>query len=456
MRVQGTAFAAHPLPVRTPANPATIIGKDTHLAYAALLLYVAILFIRPQEWVSAIKGLHILDAVVGLALITWLGHLVHSKWRFRDAPQNWLMLGLFLAALMSHVRHTYLAALIETFQDFGKVVLLYFLIATLADSVRRVRTVIFVMVVGCLFMAIHGILQAHTGVGFGGALPIVRGDVVRVRAFGIFHDPNDLSLMLVTVMPFLLSRIFDRESSLAARFASAGAIMPMLYCVYLTNSRGGWLALAVMAMAYAYLYLPYKKIGLALAPLAFAALIALGPSRMDTISTDEPAAWNRIIAWGYGNRMLKRWPVFGAGKGRFMEFSEAGRVAHNSFVHCWGELGLFGYFFWLGLIVASLKDGRALSKIAAEEADQREMARLGKAGIAALVGFLSAAFFLSRTYIVPLYLLFALVAALRGVYERDVGPLGSGFVLRDSKYVLAAELASIPALYVLIRAINLF
>lgn len=421
------------------------------MAYAVLLLYVAILFIRPQEWVSAIRGWPLLDVVAGVALVTWLGSLRHGRWRFRDAPQNWLMLGLFLATLMSHVRHTYFAALVETFQDFGKVVLVYFLIASLVTSVRRAKVVILVMVIGCLFMSFHGILQAHTGTGFGGHVPIVRGDIVRVRWLGMFHDPNDLSLMLVAILPFLFSKVLDRNSALPARALGMGAAVPMLYCIYLTNSRGGWVALAAMVMAFLYVHLLSKKVAIAMALAACVPVIALGPSRMGTIDVHEAATYNRFMAWGDGNRMLKRWPVFGAGKGRFTEFSDERMVAHNSFVHCWAELGLFGYFFWLGLVIASLKDGWALSKMTSEEAEARELSRLGKAALTGLVGFLVAALFLSRTYIVPLYLLFALFAALRSIHERDFGVLESGFVAGHSKYVFAAELASIPALYVMIR-----
>ena len=425
------------------------------MAYAALLLYVAILFVRPQEWVTAIYGWPVLDVVVGVALVSWVGSLSRRNWRLRDAPQNWLMLGLFIAALMSHVRHTFLAMFIETFQDFGKIVLLYFLIVTLVDSVSRTRTVIALMILGCLFMAAHGILQWHTGAGFGGAPPIetqgAEGTITRVVAFGMFHDPNDLALMLVAVLPFLFSTVMSADAAGPRRVLSLGATVPILYCIYLTNSRGGWLALGVMAVAYSGLHLRNKKIAVALAVVCFAAIVALGPSRMRNVSMDDPAARERVMAWGEGNAMLKQWPIFGAGKGRFAEFADESRVAHNSFVHCWAELGLFGYFFWVGMIVASLKDGRALGRISSEEPEAREIARLAKAAMASLVGFLAAAFFLSRTYIMPLYLLFALFACLRAIHERNYGPLESGFVMRQWRYVLAAEMLSIPALYVMMK-----
>ncbi len=425
------------------------------MAYTALLVYTAVLFIRPQEWLAWMQGFPVLDVVVGVAAVAWVAGAAARKWHPGDAPQNLLMLGLLLAVVMSHVRHTYFAATVASFQTFGKVALLYLLVASLISSVRRARVLILVMVLGCLVMSAHGIMQARTGVGFGGAMPVVRDDMVRVRGFGIFHDPNDLSLMLVTILPFLFGAVLRRGQRAAVRVLSLAATVPIVYCIYLTNSRGGWLALGVMTLVYAVVNFRSRKVGVAVAAVALVALVALGPSRIGSITAEEGAARGRIIAWGQGNYMLKRWPLFGAGHGRFMEFSEPGLVAHNSFVHCWAELGLFGYFFWLGLVMATLKDGWALANAGAgEDEEAQQLARMGGAAVPALVGFLSAGFFLSRTYLLPLYIMFSLVAALRTIYEGDERELPRAFRLSDSKYVLAAELASVPALYLLIRLIG--
>ena len=206
-----------------------------------------------------------------------------------------------------------------------------------------------------------------------------------------------------------------------------------------------------MAVAYAYLSLRNKKVGIALAAVALMAMVAMGPSRIGTITAEEGAARGRLMAWGFGNRMLKQWPIFGAGQGRFAEFSDDGRAAHNSFLACWAELGLFGYFFWLGLAMRTMDDARALIRAASEEPEAGELKGLAAAGPAEVSGLFAASVFLSRTYHLPLYLLFALVEAMRQLYERDFGELQSAFVSRDCRYVLAAEFVSIPALYVLIR-----
>jgi O-antigen ligase len=151
--------------------------------------------------------------------------------------------------------------------------------------------------------------------------------------------------------------------------------------------------------------------------------------------------------------MLKQSPIFGIGKNRFAEYSESGKVAHNSYVHCYAELGLFGYFFWLGLLYASLKDGRALGKLTPSESDPdpAEIARLSKVLLTALIGYLVSALFLSRTYTPLLFILIGMFAALRMMRQRAAGPLPDAFTRRDCKWVLLLELASIPFFYVMIR-----
>jgi hypothetical protein len=108
------------------------------------------------------------------------------------------------------------------------------------------------------------------------------------------------------------------------------------------------------------------------------------------------------------------------------------------------------------MVLASLKDGRALGRLgaAAEDEEKRELSQMGKAVNASLIGFLAAAFFLSRAFVEPLYVLFAVVAAGRDIHERDRGPLERAYVPRNARHVLVLELASIPALYVVIRLMN--
>ena len=51
--------------------------------------------------------------------------------------------------------------------------------------------------------------------------------------------------------------------------------------------------------------------------------------------------------WYAGLVEMKRFPLFGIGAGMYPDFVD-GRVAHNSFVHAFVELGIFGGVIFLG------------------------------------------------------------------------------------------------------------
>jgi O-antigen ligase len=474
------------------------------LAFLLLLVYTAILMVRPQEWVEAMYAWPILKVVIFATCLAWLPTLTSGRWKFSAAPQNWLMLSFFAATLMSHASHFYFWAFKDAFEDVGKTVLVYFLVVSLTNSLTRMKVLVWVIIIGCLTMSAHGILQMTTGVGFGGLAPMQDHDLTRVRAFGIFSDPNDLALMLVMMLPFLFTIVITKGGSIAKRLACLGLTVPMFYCIYLANSRGGWLALAVTTVVFIFVNLG-RKAGIVLAAMALGGLIALGPSRTGGMQSDR----GRLGAWADGNSMLKSSPIFGVGIHRFEDFSERSIAAHNSLVQCYAELGLFGYFFWLALIVATLKDARAMARLAPGKAESPgpsertfarapwknaarershagfstfspaasprstvqgspaaeavtperhfprnpEYARLGKSILCAMAGFLVAGFFLSRAYIQPLYILIAMTAALRTTYCAESEPLESFFRKRDLKYVLLVEFLSIPVIYVLVRTL---
>jgi len=114
--------------------------------------------------------------------------------------------------------------------------------------------------------------------------------------------------------------------------------------------------------------------------------------------------------------MLASRPIFGVGYGQFTDHNPL--TAHNSFVLCFSETGLVGYFLWLGLIVLVTK--QLQRAVALTEYGP------GEPGLAAplrnaMAGFLTCAFFLSRSYQPGLYILLSL--AISAAYcERSAVP----------------------------------
>src|SRR5262249_39066252 len=117
-------------------------------------------------------------------------------------------------------------------------------------------------------------------------------------------------------------------------------------------SRGGFLALVGALLTYLYLRFGKARTVLLAAAVVPALLLVYG-GRQTGISAGAVTPQQRVGPWAHAVFFLRHSPLFGVGYNRFGEL--AGLVVHNSFLHCFTELGLiggglffgaFGYAFW--------------------------------------------------------------------------------------------------------------
>jgi O-antigen ligase len=308
---------------------------------------------------------------------------------------------------------------------------------------RQFRGLVLLLICVVLVQAISGIVQMYTGVGLGGVTLLNDGGTLRIRGAGIFNDPNDLALTLITPVPLLVALATKEEAGLGRRTLIALSLVTILVALYFTNSRGGILALGASLIV-----LAYRRIGKWIATVAIVigvtAIVAFGPSRINEIQTDEESAQGRIVAWSEGLQMLKSQPVLGVGWSHFTDFHE--QVAHNSFVHIVAETGLVGGFFFVGLLYSyfmSLRVARAGPLESHTAIDWTEPL------IASGVGLFTGAVFLSRQYNPAFYTVVALgsaYAALRGAGAVFEGrPAGAS--LFDAARVAGLEVLAIVVVY---------
>lgn len=443
-----------------------------------MLIYVTVLYIRPQEWTGSplyawqAEGWGIMDILTILVCAAAVIKRVNEGGRVMRSATDWFVLGVFGAALWSQVVHFDTWMVRATFEEFGKVILLYFLIVNIVDS--RVKLKVFVVLIVSLtaFMAVHGVLQVHTGAGFGGQTPMLDQGQPRIMAYGIFEDPNDLGLTLVVAMPVLLMGI-TASHAMVVRLLSLGVLLLCGYGLYLTNSRGAMVALAVMAFVYF-----YKRFGKVLSVVLGTALlmgiIFYGPSRIQTMS-DDPSGSGRREVWSEGLQMLKARPplnaMFGVGWAMFIEHEDQGKTAHNSFLLAVTEMGVVGLFCFLGAFYVPLRDLHRLTLARPEEeageTDRKRLQRdqaLARALIASVMGFAVAAFFLSRTYNQVPYVLIAVCAALARLAKTEAAGepalpeageerLLYDFYRPDFYRLSLGTLATVPIIYVVCRVL---
>ncbi|VAX34852.1 hypothetical protein MNBD_UNCLBAC01-1094 [hydrothermal vent metagenome] len=400
------------------------------MSFITLLLYIFCTIIRPQDWMPEFHGIRLINYLsIATAVFLIFEKLGAKKNIFIKVPQNKLMLGFFFAILMSHVAHFYFAGLTMAFTKFSVTLILFFLLLNGLNTEKKFKIAIWFMVGLVFILVFQGIYQFKNGYGWAGQSILIQGHgsispTIRITWIGIFNDPNDLALMFVIASGIALAFSFSK-SNFILRLISLTILGYLFYGIYLTNSRGGLLAL--MTTIFFYFVKKTKKFilgGIIGGGLA-AGVFALGPSRLGLISTQEASANTRVNLWYEGVLMFKSSPLFGVGYRMFTD--QLPQTAHNSYILAAAELGFFGLFFWMALIYSSFK---GLSIIQNHDQQLRTYA----VGLqSSLVGFCTAAFFLSRTYVILPYILFAFSGALMFVAQQKNKNLDFRFNKKDIK-----------------------
>lgn len=381
--------------------------------FVGLINYLLFLYIRPQDYMSGMVGLPIMLMIGAGTMAMMVVHMAirDRAIRFVRAPQNLFVFWFMAAIAASHLATLYIPLFIEATTGFLSTVVMYLLISNLVTSPKRLKIVVNLIVVLTIVLALQGIVQYFTGAGFGGQ-ETYEG---RIQAVGIFSDPNDLALALVIVLPFVFLKLVEPAPT-GEKILALISMLILVYALYLTQSRGGLLAFGLL------MFLLFTRrfglaAGLAAGAVIMAAIFAFG-QRMSSISTEEASAYGRVQAWGLGIDLFETHPLFGVGAGEFTEYHF--RTAHNSFVLCAAELGMFGLYPWVMLFYISIKNNDFISKHMREGklidvAIYVDTVRYG------LMAFALAAYFLSRTYSELLFILAALSAAITHMFVMESG-----------------------------------
>lgn len=377
------------------------------------LLLNAVLLIRPEELYPGLAGLHLYQLVMGLCLLAAGPRLIDTLQprRLAERPVTLCVLGVWAASILSQLARGQVGLAMDFGAEFGKAIVYFLLLVSVIDTPARLRTFLGGLVVLVTVSSGVGLLQFHGVIDVAAIIPLERverggdGEVTvlkQLQSTGIYNDPNDLCLILVTGSLAALARAAVAEGW-AGRLLWGMPIALFGYAVILTSSRGGLLGLIVAVVVWAWGRLGWKR-ALPLALVLAPGLIFLAGGRQANISLGrDDTAHSRVALWSDGLVSMMRNPFTGIGAGEYAE--EVGQVAHNSFVHAYVELGLVGGGLYLAAFAAA-----AVGLYRSRPAEPL-LARLQPFVLAILVGYAGGTFSLSRNYVVPTYMVLGLADA---------------------------------------------
>ncbi len=401
-----------------------------------VVIYYSLYYLRPTEWVPGIIGTPLLKVLGGISLIyLFCGAISRRHPNIINGQTERMMFGFSGAIALSHLSHFYVGGAINSIIGFVPTLTGFFLTICLIDSRQRLRFFIILIIVLSTFLAYEGWLQFNTGFSHGGLAPIYEnitlpnGETLlapRIRWHGVFNDPNDLGLVLVLVVPFLLDML------LRCQFILPLLSLPLIsFAIYHTNSRGTVLA-GLVAIGSYFIFRYRSAYGAIAGGLIAVALFLLGPSRMSSVSATEGSAYGRIEAWHEAFQMFKANSFFGIGQGMFTDYHAL--TAHNSFVLVFAELGFVGLFFFTSIFYFPYhwlwgnffnKGNMLLSN---------EDIGLVSAAYAGLTGMIAAMFFISRSYIPLPFMMVALVSALSRLKDFNPQHANDHFLARSHHF----------------------
>lgn len=413
-----------------------------------LLAWLAVVLIRPQEYPALVDmALPILPVTLLAALAGW----VLSRERRPFNQPTYLLLAVFIVVgMFTMAVNGWIGGALVRFTQFLPALIVTVLFAQACHSPRNCIRVMVVVCLCAVVMTIHGIEQVELGQGWTG-MPTVQDG--RIQYVGIFSDPNDLAMVFVMAIPMALL-MSGRGGFLGLRrLFWWGVAVLLLYGVYLTDSRGAFLA--VMAMAAVWLWLRRGLVVAGTMAAAGMAVLMMLPTRMQELDAGESSAYGRIETWYDGIQMFVANPVFGVGVGNFTDHTWL--TAHNSFVLVLAETGIVGYTVWLALVgycflmpLMVLRLPATMDEPVYQDAWSKER-RLAMTLLIMQVGFYSCAFFLSRSYVILLYVMLGLVTGWYAGAQDRWGGLPRFRVSSDWFKWCVASLASAVGLWLTVK-----
>ena len=403
------------------------VAKRGHLVtYVGLLLFTAFVFFRPYELFNAP---FLIDGAQVLAVLTLLAYFpsqLSAEGNLTARPREVnLALLLLAAALLSVPTAISPGEAWWNFVDFLKVILIFIVAVNVTRTEWRLRGLLMLAMAASLVLSFSAFNDYRLGrLDFGGA---------RVRGMigGLFDNPNDLALHLVTMVPLAVGLAFARRGGLTkvvyllcAALFTAGVVVSF--------SRGGFLGLVACVCVLAWkLGRRHRFLVVALMATSLLIFIAAAPGdyggRLASIFGGDvtgSATVRQELFWR-SVMVALRYPLTGVGLGCFYHRGGRDQVSHNAYTQVASEMGMAALVVYVLFMVATIRRLRRIERETLETKDRASFYYLAVGMQASLVGYMVCSFFASVAHLWYVYYLVAYSVCLRRLYALKYGEPGA-------------------------------
>nr|MDQ3804355.1 O-antigen ligase family protein [Acidobacteriota bacterium] len=409
-----------------PPRPEVWSARRAHFAsYVGLFLFTAFVFFRPYELFSLPllrEGAQVL-AIFTLAVYFPSQLAAENSLTARPREVNFALL-LLLTALLSIPMAISPGEAWGNFVEFLKVILMFVVMVNVVRTEGRLRGLFLLVMAASILLSYSAFVDFRSGrLAYG-------GQRVKGMLGGLFDNPNDLALHLVTMAPLAVGLAFARRGVLAkALYACCAALF--VAGVVVSFSRGGFLGLVAASAVLAWkLGRKNRFVVMTLGAVALTVFIAAAPGgyggRLTSMfggdatgsaSARQGLFWRSVL-------VALRYPLFGVGLGNFYYKAQHDQTSHNAYTQVAAEMGMAALAFYVMFMVSSLKRLREIERESLAAKDRAAFYYLAIGLQGSLVGYMVSSFFASVAHLWYVYYLVGYAVCLRRIYalKYGVGP----------------------------------
>lgn len=398
---------------QTKSSPAeTWISKRGHaVSYAGIFVFTFLVYFRPYELFPSLSWLSKSAFVVAmLTLIAFIPTQLGLENRITAKPREVkLAIALLVTGLLSVPLAMEPGRAFESLIEYLKVIVIFIVMVNVVRTEKRLRALILmVLLVSCVLSmaALNDYARGNLA---------LEGRRIAGLIGGLFSNPNDLALHLVTMIPISLTLALGARGILK-KVAYAASSMLLMAGLVATFSRGGFLGfVCVMAFLVWKLARRNRLLLGAVALTIILATIALAPSayRSRITTTSDDSAVARTDDLKRSILVAAHHPIFGVGMDNYSIYSNLNKATHNAYTQVAAEMGVVAFLIYIGFLITPF---RRLSEIeqAGLAVKRKPLSYYLAVGLqGSLVGYMVVSFFASVAYQWYVYYLVAYAISMQ-------------------------------------------
>lgn len=314
-----------------------------------------------------------LEILILLSVFITAIAFLKGKHHFRELQTSLdIFIGLFLLAAMLAVAASYdLIGGLGIFKAYIVEPILFYYSLVFIVKQKGYGFIVAGLIGAGIWLSILGVIQKFFGIFI--FAPIEHS---QNRITAVFNSANSLALFLGPLAILTFSRFFSLPYKNKSKYLYLGLFGLFLFVLYYTRSRGGILSLIGAMSVFTFAVLTIKstlvrKFWLVVPLIVGGCLIAFFVylyQNYDFFQIDYNRPYTagdtlqiRYFIWAGTINMLKENFIFGAGLNGFktlysnqyrpVQYQEQFQYPHNILLTVWSEMGLFGLFAFLLLVV---------------------------------------------------------------------------------------------------------